>query len=162
MPKATIRDVAARAGVSTATVSRALSGARPVSPEVADLVRRAAGELGYSGNGIASALRRNRTDTVGMVVPSIANPFFTALVEGVEHALQQAGRQLVAFGDAVVHGTTDRGCYVDHRVRNHHAPTGWVMATVTAGLPRWVVAVPGWRPALMLRLVPPGSAPSRA
>jgi ABC-type sugar transport system substrate-binding protein len=82
----TIRDVAARAGVSTATVSRALSGARPVSSPVAELVRRAAADLGYSGNGIASALRRNRTDTVGMVVPSIANPFFTALVESVEHA----------------------------------------------------------------------------
>ncbi|MCV2490847.1 LacI family transcriptional regulator [Geodermatophilus sp. YIM 151500] len=90
----TIRDVAARAQVSTATVSRALSGARRVSPDVVQQVRRAAEDLGYSGNGIASALRRSRTDTVGMVVPSIANPFFTSLVESVEHALQQAGRQL--------------------------------------------------------------------
>ncbi|TQN44191.1 LacI family transcriptional regulator [Blastococcus colisei] len=94
MPRVTIRDVAARAGVSTATVSRALSGARPVSPEVADQVHRAVQDLGYSGNGIASALRRSRTDTVGMVVPSVANPFFTSLVENVEYALQQAGRQL--------------------------------------------------------------------
>lgn len=94
MGRVTIRDVAERAGVSTATVSRALSGARPVSPSVHEQVTRAADDLGYSGNGIASALRRSRTDTVGMVVPSIANPFFTALVEGVEHALQQAGRQL--------------------------------------------------------------------
>lgn len=94
MPRATIRDVAARAGVSTATVSRALSGARPVSPAVADQVHRAVQELGYSGNGIASALRRSRTDTIGMVVPSVVNPFFTSLVENVEHALQQAGRQL--------------------------------------------------------------------
>lgn len=95
MPKTNIRDVAARAGVSTATVSRALSGARPVSPEVLEQVRQAAAELGYSGNGIASALRRRRTDTVGMVVPSIANPFFTSLVENVEHELQQTGRQLL-------------------------------------------------------------------
>ncbi len=94
MARATIRDVADRAGVSTATVSRALSGARPVSPSVLEQVTRAAADLGYSGNGIASALRRSRTDTVGMVVPSIANPFFTALVESVEHAVQQAGRQL--------------------------------------------------------------------
>lgn len=92
--RVTIRDVAERAGVSTATVSRALSGAKPVSPAVLEQVTRAATDLGYSGNGIASALRRSRTDTVGMVVPSIANPFFTALVESVEHALQQAGRQL--------------------------------------------------------------------
>jgi LacI family transcriptional regulator len=90
----TIRDVAERAGVSTATVSRALSGAKRVSPTVVDQVRQAAEELGYSANGIASALRRSRTDTVGMVVPSITNPFFTSLVEGVEHALQDSGRQL--------------------------------------------------------------------
>ena len=94
MARVTIRDVADRAGVSTATVSRALSGAKPVSPAVVDQVRRAAEDLGYAGNGIASALRRSRTDTVGMVVPSITNPFFTGLVEHVEHALQAAGRQL--------------------------------------------------------------------
>ncbi|MCW2583895.1 MAG: Transcriptional regulator, LacI family [Klenkia sp.] len=92
--RVTIRDVADLAGVSTATVSRALSGAKPVSPPVLEQVTRAAADLGYSGNGIASALRRSRTDTVGMVVPSIANPFFTALVESVEHALQAAGLQL--------------------------------------------------------------------
>ncbi|WP_369135756.1 LacI family DNA-binding transcriptional regulator [Modestobacter sp. I12A-02662] len=94
MQRVTIRDVAERAQVSTATVSRALSGAKPVSPAVREQVQRAADELGYAGNGIASALRRSRTDTVGMLVPSIANPFFTGLVEHVEHALQQVGRQL--------------------------------------------------------------------
>ncbi|WP_433275073.1 LacI family DNA-binding transcriptional regulator [Pseudonocardia xinjiangensis] len=94
MAKVTIRDVADRAGVSTATVSRALSGAKRVSAAVEDQVRRAVQELGYSGNGIASALRRSRTDTVGMIVPSIVNPFFTSLVESVEHALQDEGRQL--------------------------------------------------------------------
>lgn len=94
MRKATIRDVAERAGVSTATVSRALSGSRPVSDELAATIRQAADELGYSGNIIASSLRRNRTDTVGMVVPSIANPFFTSLVVNVEHVLSQRGLQL--------------------------------------------------------------------
>nr|WP_296776173.1 LacI family DNA-binding transcriptional regulator [Rhodococcus sp. (in: high G+C Gram-positive bacteria)] len=94
MRKATIRDVAERAGVSTATVSRALSGSRPVSGELAATIRQAADELGYSGNIIASSLRRNRTDTVGMVVPSIANPFFTSLVVNVEHVLSQRGLQL--------------------------------------------------------------------
>jgi LacI family transcriptional regulator len=92
--RVTIRDVAARVGVSTATVSRALSGAKRVSPALVEQVRQAAEELGYAANGIASALRRSRTDTVGMVVPSITNPFFTGLVEGVEHALQDSGRHL--------------------------------------------------------------------
>lgn len=94
MPQATISQVAERAGVSTATVSRALSGSRRVSARTRERVREAAEELGYSGNSIASALRRNRTDTVGMVVPSITNPFFTSLVENVEHVLQEQGRQL--------------------------------------------------------------------
>ncbi|MFC3999353.1 LacI family DNA-binding transcriptional regulator [Nocardiopsis sediminis] len=92
--RVTIAQVAARAGVSTATVSRALSGNRPVSAEIRRRVDAAARELGYAGNTIASALRRSRTDTVGMVVPSIRNPFFTSLVESVEHALHDQGRQL--------------------------------------------------------------------
>jgi LacI family transcriptional regulator len=94
MQKPTIRDVAEHAGVSTATVSRALSGSRPVSAKLAHTIKRAAEELGYSGNVIARSLRRNRTDTIGMVVPSIANPFFTSLVENVEHALAERGWQL--------------------------------------------------------------------
>lgn len=94
MRRATIRDVAERAGVSTATVSRALSGSRPVSDELAKTIQSAAAELGYEGNIIASSLRRNRTDTIGMIVPSIANPFFTSLVVNVEHVLAQRGLQL--------------------------------------------------------------------
>src|SRR3546814_5971079 len=94
MRKATIRDVAELAGVSTATVSRALSGSRPVSDELAATIKRAADSLGYSGNIIASSLRRNRTDTVGMVVPSIANPFFTSLVVNVEHRSEEHTSEL--------------------------------------------------------------------
>lgn len=94
MQRVTIADVAARAGVSTATASRALSGTRAVSGKALKSVTAAAQELGYTGNSIASSLRRSRTDTVGMVVPSIGNPFFTSLVENVEHALQSIGKQL--------------------------------------------------------------------
>lgn len=95
MQRATIADVARHAGVSTATVSRALSGGRKVSSDVAERVREAARELGYEVNPIARALRVSRTDTVGMVVPSIRNPFFTALVESVEHALGADGKELL-------------------------------------------------------------------
>lgn len=94
MQRVTIADVAAHAGVSTATASRALSGTRAVSGGALRKVTAAAEELGYTGNSIASSLRRSRTDTVGMVVPSIGNPFFTSLVENVEHALQSIGKQL--------------------------------------------------------------------
>ncbi|MEU6033826.1 LacI family DNA-binding transcriptional regulator [Actinomadura sp. NPDC047616] len=92
--RVTIAEVAERAGVSTATVSRVLSGRGQTSAEMQRRVRRAADELGYRVNSIARALRNSRTDTVGMVVPSITNPFFTSLVESVEHALGREGKEL--------------------------------------------------------------------
>jgi LacI family transcriptional regulator len=92
--RVTIAEVAARAGVSTATVSRVLSGRGQASAEMRRRVRRAADDLGYQVNSIARALRNSRTDTVGMVVPSITNPFFTSLVESVEHALGREGKEL--------------------------------------------------------------------
>ncbi|MFI0357586.1 LacI family DNA-binding transcriptional regulator [Actinomadura sp. 9N407] len=94
MHRVTIADVAARAGVSTATVSRVLSGRGPVSDAMGRRVRSAAEDLGYQVNTIARALRDGRTGTVGMVVPSITNPFFTSLVESVEHVLGQEGKEL--------------------------------------------------------------------
>ncbi len=95
MAAVTIKDVAAAAGVSTATVSRVLSGRRPVTPEVAEVVRAASDRLGYRTNEVARALRRQSTGTVGMVVPQISNPFFPAIVEAVERGLGQDGVQLL-------------------------------------------------------------------
>ncbi|MGF0313758.1 LacI family DNA-binding transcriptional regulator [Rhodococcus sp. IEGM1428] len=91
----TIKQVAERAGVSTATVSRALSGSRTVSPELTSRIVSAVEELGYSSNVIASSLRRRRSDTIGMVVPDLANPFFTALVQNVDHELARRGWQVL-------------------------------------------------------------------
>ena len=94
MQKATIAVVAAEAGVSTATVSRVLTGSKTVSAETSRRVLAAAEKLRYSGNSIAKALRQNATGNIGMLVPSISNPFFTSLVEQVEHHLAQAGLNL--------------------------------------------------------------------
>jgi LacI family transcriptional regulator len=90
----TIRDVAERAGVSVATASRVLTGSRNVSPVLAERVNTAARALGYRHNAVASALRRGRTNTVGMIVPEIGNPFFPSIVEAVERRLQESGRDL--------------------------------------------------------------------
>ncbi|MGB4593467.1 MAG: LacI family DNA-binding transcriptional regulator [Coriobacteriia bacterium] len=91
---ATIRDVADHAGVSVATVSRVLTGSRNVSPALAERVHDAARILGYRHNAVARALRRGQTNTVGMIVPEIGNPFFPAIVEAVERRLQGTGRDL--------------------------------------------------------------------
>lgn len=90
----TVATVAAEAGVSTATVSRVLTGSKSVSAQTSARVLAAAEKLRYSGNSIAKALRQNSTGNIGMLVPSISNPFFTSLVEQVEHHLAQAGLNL--------------------------------------------------------------------
>jgi LacI family transcriptional regulator len=91
---ATIDDVARAAGVSTASVSRALSGSRGVRPETLRRVIAAANRLDYRINPMASALRGKVTRTVGMVVPDLVNPFFPAVVKAVEDALHSSGMSL--------------------------------------------------------------------
>jgi len=88
---ATLADVASEAGVSTATVSRALSGSRPVSPDTLKRVRAAAARLGYRHNAVASALRSNRTQSVGIVLPRYATVFLSALIESVTESLDAQG-----------------------------------------------------------------------
>jgi LacI family transcriptional regulator len=94
MPKrrVTMEDVAREAKLSVASVSRALSGAgsRQVGDEVLKQVRRAASKLGYELNPIARALRVGQSDIVGLVVPDIALPFFSALASGLEPILRKA------------------------------------------------------------------------
>lgn len=94
MHAVTVSDVARAANVSTATVSRALNGSHKVSATTIAHVREVADRLGYSGNPIARALRKNVTGTIGMLVPSIRNPFFTGLVDQVEHELSDVGLNL--------------------------------------------------------------------
>ncbi len=90
----TIQDVAARAGVSVATVSRWLSGQQVRS---ADDVSRAVEDLGYRPNMSARSLKTGRRGAVGVIVPDIANPFFAAVVKGLERAIPDGSiRMLLA------------------------------------------------------------------
>lgn len=93
--RVTVADVAARAQVSTATVSRALSGARNVDPALRLRVIGAAQELGYRPNLLAKALRQRTTQTVGFVVPDVTNPYFPALIEALENKLTSHGISLL-------------------------------------------------------------------
>jgi LacI family transcriptional regulator len=83
-----IKDIAREAGVSVASVSRVVSGNRPVTSETEAAVRTAIERLGYRPNHVARALRVGSTKTVGMIVPQIANPLFTEIVQVVERSLQ--------------------------------------------------------------------------
>lgn len=92
---ATISDVAARAGVSTATVSRALNGKSTVDPALAARVQAAATELGYHPNALARNLRRQETAVLALIISDVENPFFTAIARGVEDIAQTAGYSVV-------------------------------------------------------------------
>ncbi|MFD9889983.1 LacI family DNA-binding transcriptional regulator [Amycolatopsis sp. NPDC059027] len=92
---ATITDVASRAGVSTATVSRALNGKSTVDPLLAARVQQAAAELGYHPNGLARNLRRQETAVLALIISDVENPFFTAIARGVEDLAQTSGYSVV-------------------------------------------------------------------
>jgi LacI family transcriptional regulator len=89
-------DVARRAGVSVAVVSYVLNdGPRPVSPQTRRRVKDAIDELGYRPNGIARALRMQRTHTIGLVLPDVSNPFFADLARQVEDVASDRGYSLL-------------------------------------------------------------------
>lgn len=92
----TMRDVAARAGVSLKTVSRVVNGAGAVSPALADSVQRSISALGYRRDDTARGLRRGRSLAVGLVVDDLCIPFFAAIAGAVEEALRVHGRVLFA------------------------------------------------------------------
>jgi LacI family transcriptional regulator len=84
--KVTITDVAKHAGVSLATVSRALNGVRTVDPALVERVRASADALGYHANPLARSLVSGRTQTIAVVVPDLGNPTFQAVLRGLSRA----------------------------------------------------------------------------
>jgi LacI family transcriptional regulator len=84
MPRVTIYDVAKYAGVSAATVSKVLNGTGRISKDTSVRVAHAIEELQYHPSMIARALKKNRTYSIGLLVPDITNPFYAALARAVE------------------------------------------------------------------------------
>ena len=82
--KATMKDVADLAGVSLATVSRTLSATAEVSPRLSRRVQAAASRLDYAVNANARGLRGKTSGIVVVLLPDIANPFFSVLLQGIE------------------------------------------------------------------------------
>jgi len=91
----TIKEVAAKAGVSTATVSRLLAGKQAAGSEVKNRVLRVVKELGYEPNHSARNLRTRQRKVFGIVIPDLENPFFTGIARGVEETLRTAGYSLL-------------------------------------------------------------------
>ncbi|MBT2443954.1 LacI family DNA-binding transcriptional regulator [Streptomyces sp. ISL-36] len=92
---ATISDVARMAGVSTSTVSHVINGTRPVRDDTRARVEQAVKATGYRRDSLARALRRSRTDSIGLIVSDVAQPAFAEMVRGVEHEATRAGLTLL-------------------------------------------------------------------
>jgi DNA-binding LacI/PurR family transcriptional regulator len=96
---ATMRDVARRAGVSVATVSRALDGSSLVIEDTALLVHRAVAELNFVPNLSARTLKYGQSRAIGVIVPDLTNPFFSEFLREFE-ALASAHRQVILLANA--------------------------------------------------------------
>jgi LacI family transcriptional regulator len=91
----TIKDVARLSGVSSMTVSRVINRSERVSPETRQRVEQAIAELGYVPSRLARGLIRQKTGTLALIVPDVANPFFTLIVRGGEDVARRAGYRMI-------------------------------------------------------------------
>ena len=90
----TLSEVARLAGVGTTTVSRVINGGQRVDPKTLARVRRAIDKLGYMPNQAARTLKGGRTRTIGLLIPSIADPFFSSCAEAAQ-AIARANDSLL-------------------------------------------------------------------
>lgn len=98
MKKVSIKDIAQKAGVSNATVSLVLSGkvkTGRVSKEKADQIRAIAQEMNYQPNNLARSLQSGRSETIGLLVADISNPFFGTLALYIQQQIEAAGYAVI-------------------------------------------------------------------
>ncbi len=86
-----MHDLAQRLGVSVTTVSRALQDHHSIGRKTKDSVKKLADELGYQRNSMAAALRKKKSNTIGVIVPQIARPFISSMISGIEQVANEAG-----------------------------------------------------------------------
>ncbi len=94
--RVTIRDVAARAGVSVATVSKVINNRYGVASDTTARVQAVIEELGYEASLVAQSLRNHRTNVIGILVADL-EPFSTELLKGVADAIRYSGFELVVY-----------------------------------------------------------------
>src|SRR5437764_300443 len=95
MPEATIRDVAKRAQLSVATVSRALNGFENVSEQARERITAAVAELGYVPHAGARSLSLARNNAIGVVLPDLHGEFFSEIVRGMDREASRRGYLLL-------------------------------------------------------------------
>src|ERR1700751_628525 len=126
-PPVTMRQIAERAEVSIGTVSHVINDTGKVREKLRQRVLVAIRSLGYQPSQLARGLRRNQTNIVVMIVPDITNPFFPAVVRGVEDVAYKASFRLVLCN-------TDNDPQKESFYRNEmrsYRPAGWLVIPAT-------------------------------
>ncbi len=110
--KPTLVEVAALAGVSKMTASRALRGAADVSEKNVEKVLRASEEIGYVTNHLATSLSSRTTNLIGVIVPSLSNVVFAEVLAGISDSIHESGKQPV-FGVSNYDSEVEKGIIRD-------------------------------------------------
>ncbi|WP_231491271.1 LacI family DNA-binding transcriptional regulator [Pedobacter sp. Leaf170] len=97
MKKTTIYDIAQALNVTVSTVSRALSGSTLISKATTDAVLKAAKQMNYTPNKLASALKSGKTFIVGIIVPSVEAHYFASIIHSIEEVLKEDGYRIILF-----------------------------------------------------------------
>jgi LacI family transcriptional regulator len=147
----TIADVAQRAGVSIATVSRVLNGTAPVDTETAERVRSAIASLNYVPHAAARTLASRRTDTIGLLLPEISGAFFQPMLRGVEAGVSEAGF------DLLIHTTQSRPENTPHRPLGEHNTDGLLVFTESLDAKELTRLHSVGFPVVLLHQAPPNS-----
>jgi len=151
---ATMKDVAAAAKVSIATVSAALRSTAYVSPALKARVHQAVAELGYEPNLIASGLKRGKSSLIGLIVPDITNPFSTELLDLIQRDAIQAGYSVLL---AISEQNPDRQAALVRLMRSHQAAGTILCAIGNAQQCRDVVEQAGKMKLVFVDNAPPGT-----
>ena len=134
MRHVTIKDIARIAGVSTSTVSRALSGSKELSEATRERIVKICNEQGYRVNALARSLIRSRTNVIGLIVPEVTNPFYAEVSLGIETHARQLGYNVMLCNSQQDAKTTEElfGFLTSHQV------DGIILANSHSNAPRWI------------------------
>jgi LacI family transcriptional regulator len=153
--RATLKEVAAQAGVSIATVSNVFSGRKPVNPDLRAKVEAAAKELSYQVDRAASQLRSGRGQVVGVLVPDLDDTFFTSLISRLEVMAQRDGY------DVIVASSRDQRDIEESRLQTllGWRPSGIIAVPCSNQIPATLSREAGQLPMVLVDRVIADSAP---
>lgn len=143
----TSRDVARLAGVSQATVSRAMSSSTKLSASTKAKVKAAMDELGYVPHAGAQAMKTQRSNTIGVVVADLTNPYYAEVLDELSRELDQSGMRVVIWN-------AGGGSHIDAiKAISEHAVDGVIFTTATADSVELQAAVERARPIVLINRV---------